>query len=274
MLIRIQVGLSPSCVALPPCWYPHDRESTRAGNLLKVYTSDGVNLGYLDFGLLASVPEEVREGICCAVVQLIFARNVQAVAQLFGELQLLPPYIVDDPTEMVALTESLDHIFSTILLFPEKGSVSKVPTVRFDNLLGGLLSLVARFQLTLPPYFLNNARALATLEGSALRLDPEFNVLEVVYPFALNRLLRNPSLSTVVADTTLDVMRSPQTGFVELSRGITILKETATLTSRSRLRVATDVLISRGGRRTIRRAMSITIRQAWDSAQRRRRLSK
>ena len=42
-----------------------------------------------------------------------------------------------------------------------------VPDVRFDQLLGALLALVPRFNFVLPPYFLNNARALGTLEGMA-----------------------------------------------------------------------------------------------------------
>ena len=32
----------------------------------------------------------------------------------------------------------------------------------------------------LPPYFLNNARAIATLEGLAMSADPSFNLLAEV----------------------------------------------------------------------------------------------
>lgn len=232
------------------------------GNLQRVDTPNGPLLGYLDFGLLADVPQSVRDGIVCAVVQLVFARNVSAVAALFGELQLLPPEVISSKKEMADLTDSLDRVFSVVLEFPDSQEEGEnVPTIRFDNLLGALFQLTARFQLSLPPYFLNNARALATLEGVAMRLDPSFNVLRVVYPFALDRLLRNPNLSTTVADTTLDLLRDSETGLVRLSKGFEILKETARLTGRSKRKVAVDVISTRGGRQTLRRAARISFLQ-------------
>ena len=54
-------------------------------------------------------------------------------------------------------------------------------------LVSSLLGVGTRFAFKLPPYFINNARALATLEGMAKSADPTFNVLSVVYPFALQR---------------------------------------------------------------------------------------
>ena len=47
-------------------------------------------LAYLDFGLVSRVPLQVREALVCAVALLVFARDVRAVADLFGELMLLP----------------------------------------------------------------------------------------------------------------------------------------------------------------------------------------
>lgn len=63
----------------------------------------------------------------------------------------------------------------------------QIPEVRFDVLLSSLLAIAPRFQFKLPPYFLNNARALATLEGMAKSADPSFNVIAEVYPFACQR---------------------------------------------------------------------------------------
>ena len=62
---------------------------------------------------------------------------------------------------------------------------------------GALLALVPLYRFVLPPYFLNNARALGTLEGMARSADPTFNILAVVYPFAVKRLLANPTGSKV-----------------------------------------------------------------------------
>ena len=45
-----------------------------------------------------------------------------------------------------------------------------VPGLKFDRLLGALLALGPAFAFQLPPYFLNNARALGALEGLAAQV--------------------------------------------------------------------------------------------------------
>jgi predicted unusual protein kinase regulating ubiquinone biosynthesis (AarF/ABC1/UbiB family) len=90
---------------------------------------------------------------------------------------------------------------------------------------------------------------LATLEGIARGLDPSFNVLRLVYPYALNRLLRNPSTSAVVEETTLNLMHRPGTRIFDLQRMKKLLQDSAFLTGYSRRKVLVDVLSCRGGQR-------------------------
>ena len=52
------------------------------------------------------------------------------------------------------------------------------------------------FEFRLPPYFARILRALAALEGVATGVDPEFRVIERVYPFVLARLVRDPDPET------------------------------------------------------------------------------
>ena len=117
---------------------------------------------------------------------------------------LVPPEVIDDPVEFQALSDALAEAAEATLSFPsdwgtvagegqgaggggsgggvggggdvetDEAALSQrgrgrlaVPDVRFDQLLGALLALVPRFNFVLPPYFLNNARALGTLEGMA-----------------------------------------------------------------------------------------------------------
>eukprot|EP00217_Crustomastix_stigmatica_P014114 CAMPEP_0183813096 /NCGR_PEP_ID=MMETSP0803_2-20130417/52442_1 /TAXON_ID=195967 /ORGANISM="Crustomastix stigmata, Strain CCMP3273" /LENGTH=205 /DNA_ID=CAMNT_0026057949 /DNA_START=21 /DNA_END=635 /DNA_ORIENTATION=+ len=155
------------------------------GNLLR--TPDG-RLAYLDFGLVSDVPRQVREGIVCAVAYLV-ARDFRAIAGLFGELMLLPQAVLDDPEERLRFEEALELAGDQLLEYPGGGRGGGVPTVRFDRVVAALGGLAPRFAFTLPPYFLNNARAIATLEGLAKSADPGFNVLEATYGFAARRLL-------------------------------------------------------------------------------------
>ncbi|GAX27272.1 hypothetical protein FisN_13Lh162 [Fistulifera solaris] len=194
-LAMVEAGIAATLSQLLGTGLMHADPHT--GNLLKVQTDEGLLLGFLDFGMLSTVPENVRDALVCAVAQLVFARDTQAVADLFGELDLIPGTVMNDSTKRLALAQALDAVFRDILLYPDEASTdgtTLVPVLRFDKLLAGLSLLVARFQFTLPPYFLNNARALGTLEGLARKLDPSFNSLQALYPYALNRILRNPKV--------------------------------------------------------------------------------
>ena len=217
-------------------------------------------LGYLDFGMLSVVDPPVRDALVCAIVLLVFANDVDRVAQLFGELQLLPDEVVDSPQEMTSLAHSLDRMFQDILIYPDpdpltdnnQDEATQIPSLRFDKLLDALTRLVPRFQFDLPPYFLNNARALSTLEGIARSLDPSFSVLQVVYPYALNRLLRNPSGSRVVDDTLQTLVRSKETGLIDRRKVGQMLDDAALITGFSRRKVLLDILRTRGGLRLMR----------------------
>lgn len=195
------------------------------GNLLRLRSTG--ELAYLDFGLVSEVPPEVRDGLVAAVTLLIFSRDYEGVAALFGDLQLVPRDVIENEFQFGSLVASLKEAADSALVFPEdalagdeerlrdetpdqarlRRAANAVPDVRFDQLLGALLALVPKYRFVLPPYFLNNARALGTLEGMARSADPNFNILRVVYPFAVKRLLANPTGSPVLRRVLRELVR-------------------------------------------------------------------
>lgn len=238
------------------------------GNLLKVAPDEGdtsddndpsssppYRLGYIDFGMLSTIPGTVQDGLICAVCQLIFANNVTAVSELFGELQLLPEEILEDPIESAALAEELTLAIGKVLVFPtgQENSIAeaegrpKIPTLRFDKLLDVLTRLVPRFRFQLPPYFLNNARALATLEGMAREVDPNFNILRHLYPYAISRIFSNPTNSPVVEGTLLSLIQTPSTGKIDISKVLKLLKDASNFSGYSKLKVIGDIAKSKAG---------------------------
>jgi aarF domain-containing kinase len=228
-------------------------------NLLKVMdtTDQGETirrLGYIDFGLLSTVPVTVRDGLVCAVAELVFARNVSAVADLFGELQLIPEEILSDPSQRAALAVELNQALTSVLKYdrPATGTATTIPTLRFDKLLDALTRMVPRFRFQLPPYFINNARALGTLEGMAREINPSFNVLQTLYPYILRRLLSNPTDSPVVEATLQSLIRSPVTGRVDSRRIQKLLDDSTILTGYSKRKVLSDILKSRNGPRLVK----------------------
>ena len=203
-------------------------------------------LAYLDFGLVSEVPQQVRDGLVCAVAYLLFANDTAAVAGLFSELMLLPEEELQSETTRADLERSLSELAKSVLVPPtEEGGL---PTLAFERLITGLALLAPRFKLQLPPYFLNNARALATLEGMAKSADPSFDVLQAVYPFALRRLLCDPKGSPLLRSTLLDLTRGDD-GRLDPSRVAALMEEGARLSGRSRRQLVADAWRTPGGRR-------------------------
>ena len=99
------------------------------------------------------------------------------------------------------------------------------------------------FGFELPPYFLNNARAIATLEGMALSADPSFDVLKVVYPFALRRLLADPRGSPLLRQTLPSLTRDAR-GVPDLGRLRALLLDSAALSGRSRTAIMLDAALT------------------------------
>ena len=226
------------------------------GNVLKLPSG---GLAYLDFGLVSTVPQQVRDGLVAAVALLIFSRNYAAVGRLFGELMLIPKEVVEDETEMRELESALEEAANATLKFPEDGGV---PDVRFDQLLVALLALVPRFKFVLPPYFLNNARALGTLEGMAKSADPNFNILAVVYPYAMARALRNPDESPVIRRVIRQLATDDATGDLSLRKLFAMLDDVSSFTGASKFRVAFDALTSREGRALLLDVLRAELRRA------------
>ncbi|KAG7349094.1 ABC1 family-domain containing protein [Nitzschia inconspicua] len=208
-------------------------------------------IGYIDFGIVSYVPQTFRDAIVCAVTQLVFARNLEAVADLCGEMGLLPQEILTDPSERKRLMEALQTTMDDVLIWPKntKGLSTAVPTIRFENLLPALSKFIQSFEFTMPPYFLNNVRALAQLEAMALKLDPNFNVLRVIYPYSINRLMRNPTVSKKVQNTFLEICRNPETKLISPRRVQMLLNDWALWTGYRKRKIFWDLVTSAGGRR-------------------------
>jgi len=209
---------------------------------------DELRLAYLDFGLVSTIPLSVREGLCCAVAHFIFDRDYDAVAALFTDLQIIPASEIENATIRNELMVSLERMASKVLVFRDG---EELPRLAFDELLSEFASLAPRFAFELPPYFLNNARALATLEGMAKSADPNYDCLQSIYPFALRRLLADPRGSPVLRETLVRLTHDKRNrlDFVRLSR---LLQVTAQLSKRSRRRIVWDAVRSKGGRAFVR----------------------
>jgi hypothetical protein len=203
---------------------------------------------------------------------LLFDRNIGAVADLFTDLMLLPDDELRAGDTRCDLEAALTALADRVLVPPSTvrtgagstaaagsaggggvtpaatNTASTLPTLRFDRLIAELAVLAPRFALQLPPYFLNNARALATLEGMARSADPSFDVLQAVYPFALRRLLADPTGSPRLR-RTLDALTRDADGRIDLARVRRLVDEASGLSGRPRRSLLLEALRTPGGRR-------------------------
>jgi predicted unusual protein kinase regulating ubiquinone biosynthesis (AarF/ABC1/UbiB family) len=164
--------------------------------------------------------------------------------------------VLDDPNRCLALANVLGRTFDEVLVYPEQPNDVKrtaIPNLRFDRLLGSLTNVLTEFEVQLPPYFLSNCRALAIMEGNARMLDPSYNVLQALYPYALNRLLLNPSASPVVDATLWSLLTDARTSRVDPTRVRKLLDDSAAITGFSRRKVLLDILKTPKGRSVARR---------------------
>ena len=82
-------------------------------------------------------------------------------------------------------------------------------------------------------------------------LDPSFNVLTIMYPYALNRLLQNPSGSSVV-DRTLQTLIRSSDGNIDRQKIRRLLRDSAMISGQSKRRVLFDILKTKPGRKLTR----------------------
>lgn len=110
----------------------------------------------------------VREALICSVIYLL-EKNYTALALEFDSLMLLP--MEEISKDLGGLSSELEKVAESVLVYPKSevsGEYRSLPYIKFDAIIVALISIARKFKFVVPPYFLNNARAIGSLEGMAL----------------------------------------------------------------------------------------------------------
>ncbi|MEB3159256.1 MAG: AarF/ABC1/UbiB kinase family protein [Synechococcus sp.] len=148
------------------------------GNLfaLSGRSGDLGHVAYVDFGMMDSISDSDRLTLTGAVVHLI-NRDFEALALDFQQLGFLAPNANLEPI-VPALEEVLGGSLGDAV-----GSFNfKAITDRFSE-------LMFDYPFRVPARFALIIRAVVSQEGLALRLDPDFKIIAVAYPYVAKRLL-------------------------------------------------------------------------------------
>ncbi len=148
------------------------------GNLfaLEGRSGDLGRVGYVDFGMMDSISDSDRLILTGAVVHLI-NRDFNALAQDFQDLGFLNP-----TADLTLITPALEDVLG--------GSLGdSVGSFNFKAITDRFSELMFDYPFRVPARFALIIRAVVSQEGLALRLDPEFRIIAVAYPYVARRLL-------------------------------------------------------------------------------------
>jgi predicted unusual protein kinase regulating ubiquinone biosynthesis (AarF/ABC1/UbiB family) len=137
-------------------------------------------LAFFDFGMVGNLSEKLQSQMVNAFFHLLEQDAKGLVDDLIGLNFLSPNADIESFRAVVA------DLFSRTLNM-------KLKDVKFKELTYELAPIVYKYPLTTPGNFTYIIRALMTLEGISIRMNPEFNFLEVARPYARDFLFRKES---------------------------------------------------------------------------------
>jgi len=152
------------------------------GNLFALPgVTDGMgHMAYVDFGMMDALSEKDRLTLTGAVVHLI-NRDFHALA---GDFQTLG--FLNANADLEPIIPALESVLGQAI-------GKNVGSFNFKSVTDRFSELMYDYPFRVPARFALIIRAVVSQEGLALRLDPDFRILQVAYPYVARRLLAGDS---------------------------------------------------------------------------------
>lgn len=135
-----------------------------------IYVLPGNVICYLDFGMMGSINRQTREDFADLVHSVVKRDESGAMRSLL----VLTEYD-EEPDERLLERDLAD--------FMGQHLYQSLKDLQMEKLLKQLLELISRHHLQMPPDLFLMMKALATVEGVGLSLDPDFNMINQATPF-------------------------------------------------------------------------------------------
>jgi len=162
--------------------YGYFHADPHPGNMfaLKGGNADYGNLAYVDFGMMDTITNSDRLTLIKAIVH-IFNNEYYLLAKDFQKLGFLTK-----EQDLRILVEPLKEVLG--------GSLNaEVGNFNLKNVTDKFSKLMYSYPFRVPSRFALIIRAVVSQEGLALRLDPEFKILKIAYPYIAKKLLTDNS---------------------------------------------------------------------------------
>ena len=152
------------------------------GNMFALNGGDEKNghIAYVDFGMMDSISDEDRLTLIRAIVHLI-NNEYYLLAKDFQKLGFL-----SDKQDLNLIISPLKEVLG--------GSLGEeVGNFNFKKITDKFSKLMYSYPFRVPSRFALIIRAVVSQEGLALRLDPEFKIIRIAYPYIAKKLLTDDS---------------------------------------------------------------------------------
>jgi len=163
------------------------------GNLFALPGKTGAlgHVAYVDFGMMDSLSDSDRLTLTGAVVHLI-NREFEALAHDFIALGFLSPR-----ADLAPIVPALEEVLGGAL-------GENVGSFNFKAITDRFSELMYDYPFRVPARFALIIRAVVSQEGLAMRLDPDFRIVRVAYPYVARRLLAGDTAE--MRDKLLEVL--------------------------------------------------------------------
>ena len=138
------------------------------------------NIAYVDFGMMDSITDNDRLTLIKAIVHLI-NNEFLLLAKDFQKLGFL-----SDRQDLKLLINPLKEVLGDSL-------GKEVGNFNFKEITDKFSKLMYSYPFRVPSRFALIIRAVVSQEGLALRLDPEFKIVKIAYPYIAKKLLTDNS---------------------------------------------------------------------------------
>lgn len=170
------------------------------GNLLVMH--DG-RLAFFDFGMSGELDDELRGKMVTAFFHMVERDIDGLIADLFA-LDFLPP------------GANIDGLHAVVAEAFSRRLDVKLSEVRFREMVYDLAPVVYEYPFTTPARFTFLIRALMTLEGISVQMNPDFNFFSVAGPYARDFLFRREAKS--LRSLVFESLRTAGTGGFDWGR--------------------------------------------------------
>ena len=149
------------------------------------------NIAYVDFGMMDSISDFDRLTLIKAIVHLI-NNEFLLLAKDFQKLGFL-----SEDQDLELLVNPLKEVLGDSL-------GKEVGNFNFKEITDKFSQLMYDYPFRVPSRFALIIRAVVSQEGLALRLDPEFKIVKIAYPYIAKKLLTDNS--DEIVDILLEVI--------------------------------------------------------------------